>query len=309
MTTTSAPQDWNERTHRFALTVWVEPGDATLGQWLLDLEQAGHPTPVQHILTTVREHPDTLHGDRADLARRVRPRLTDTDAVEAAIRWLDDHAYSWFLTPTDPDWPSQLDDLGPYRPYGLWGTGDPTTLTRRHRTTIEGARASTAYGEHIATELTTVLVERGHAIITGAAYGIEAAATRATLAARGTPIAALAGGIDRPYPTGHTSLLERVAATGAVISEVAPKHTPTKWRFLARGRILAALAQHTVIVEAGWRSGALNTATHAVALNRFLGAVPGPITSAASAGCHRIIRELDAHLITSADDIPAADNT
>ncbi|NYE18109.1 DNA protecting protein DprA [Microbacterium immunditiarum] len=174
---------------------------------------------------------------------------------------------------------------------------------------MEGSRAATSYGEHVATELTTALVERGHAIITGAAYGIEAAATRATLTALGTPIAVLAGGIDRPYPAGHTSLLERVAATGAVISEVPPRHTPTKWRFLARGRILAALAQQIVIVEAGWRSGALNTATHAIALDRFLGAVPGPITSAASAGCHRVIRELDAHLVTSADDIPTVDNT
>ncbi|GAA1691666.1 hypothetical protein GCM10009808_05820 [Microbacterium sediminicola] len=167
---------------------------------------------------------------------------------------------------------------------------------------IVGARAATEYGEHVAGQLASGLGGHGVAVVSGAAYGIDGAAHRGALAAGGMTIALLAGGVDRPYPSGHSDLIERICAGGAVMSEVPPGTAPTKWRFLARNRMIAALGQATVVVEAGWRSGSLNTAHHAATLGRPLGAVPGPVTSAASAGCHRLLRELDAICVTSADD-------
>jgi DNA processing protein len=116
----------------------------------------------------------------------------------------------------------------------------------------------------------------------------------------------MAGGVERPYPMGHAQLLERITITGgALISEVPPGSAPTKWRFLNRNRLIAAHAQAVIVVEAGARSGSMNTAGHAVGLGRPLGAVPGPVTSAASVGCHRILREMDGVCITSAADVRA----
>ena len=143
----------------------------------------------------------------------------------------------------------------------------------------------------------------GVPIVSGAAYGIDGAAHRAALAVGGLTVALLAGGVDRSYPVGHTQLIDRIAAAGAVISEVPCGSAPTKWRFLQRNRLIAALAGAVVVVEAGWRSGSLNTAGHSVALGRPLGAVPGPVTSAASAGCHRLLREFGAACITDGADV------
>lgn len=168
---------------------------------------------------------------------------------------------------------------------------------------IVGARAATPYGEAVATDLAAELASDGVIVVSGAAYGIDGAAHRATLRAGGSTVAFLAGGVDRAYPRGHESLLAGVAASGAVVSETPCGATPTKWRFLARNRLIAALADAVVVVEAGHRSGSLNTAAHAAQLGRALGAVPGPITSAASAGSHRVLRELDGVCVTSAADV------
>jgi DNA processing protein len=166
-----------------------------------------------------------------------------------------------------------------------------------------GARAATGYGEHVTIEASSGLVDRGFAIVSGAAYGIDGAAHRAALASRGTTIAVLAGGLDRFYPSGHEQMLTRIIDRGVVVAEVPPGTTPTKWRFLLRNRLIAALGSATVVVEAGWRSGSLNTAGHAGTLGRPLGAVPGPVTSAASAGCHRLLREFAAVCVTTADEM------
>jgi DNA processing protein len=168
---------------------------------------------------------------------------------------------------------------------------------------LVGARAATGYGEHVAMEASAGLVDRGFAIVSGAAYGIDGMAHRAALASSGTTVAVLAGGLDRFYPSGHEALLTRIVESGLVLSEVPPGTPPTKWRFLQRNRLIAALSCATVVLEAGWRSGSLNTAGHAAALGRPLGAVPGPVTSAASAGCHRLIREYDAVLVTTAAEM------
>ncbi len=140
-------------------------------------------------------------------------------------------------------------------------------------------------------------------MFSGGAYGIDGTAHRAALRAGGRTAAVLAGGVDRPYPSGHAQLFERIVASGALVSEVPCGTAPTKWRFLARNRVISALARATVVVEAGGRSGSLNTAGHAAELGRPLGAVPGPITSTTSAGCHRLLRDYDARCITSVADV------
>jgi DNA processing protein len=182
--------------------------------------------------------------------------------------------------------------------------GDATALTRlRPSVALVGARAASSYGDHVAMELAADLAGGGIPVVSGGAYGIDGAAHRAALAAGGLTIALLAGGAERAYPAGHTRLIDDVAATGAVVSEVPCGTAPTKWRFLQRNRLIAAIADATVVVEAGWRSGSLNTAGHAAALSRQLGAVPGQITSATSAGAHRLLREFGAACITGAQDV------
>jgi DNA processing protein len=146
------------------------------------------------------------------------------------------------------------------------------------------------------------VAERNFTVVSGAAFGIDAAAHEGALAVDGVTVAVLAGGIDRPYPVAHTALLERIARTGAVVSQVPPGWSPTRWRFLSRNRLIATMTQGTVVVEAGLRSGSRNTARHARAAGRHLAAVPGPVTSAVSAGCHEEIRA-EATLVTDAAEI------
>lgn len=209
------------------------------------------------------------------------------------------------ICPGEPGWPAQLDDLGPARPHALWvrGAADLDSLTRRS-VSVAGSRAATAYGRHIAGEMAGDLASAGWTIISGGAYGIDAAAHRGALVADGPTVAVLACGPDIAYPREHASLLGGiVTAGGAVISECPPGSRPDRFRFLARNRLIVALGQGTVIVEASTRSGSLATARHARQLGRPLMAVPGPVTSAVSAGCHDLIRNQDASLVTSAADI------
>jgi DNA processing protein len=155
----------------------------------------------------------------------------------------------------------------------------------------------------MAMELGAGLSDRGVAVVSGAAYGIDGMVHRSVLASGGLTVAFLAGGVDRFYPSGHDALLGRIATVGAVVSELPCGSPPTKWRFLQRNRLIAASSVATVVVEAGRRSGSLNTAAHAASVGRPLGAVPGPVTSPSSAGCHRLIREFDAVCVTSVDEV------
>jgi DNA processing protein len=209
------------------------------------------------------------------------------------------------LHPGLQGWPSGLDDLGPAAPPCLWVRGEAQLDVPLERSVaVVGARASTAYGNHVAGELAAGLGARGVVVVSGGAYGIDAAAHRGALAADGLTVVLLAGGVDRPYPAGNAELLGRIVrGGGAVVSEVPPGSVPSRTRFLQRNRLIAAAARGTVVVEAAWRSGALNTATHANALLRPVGAVPGPVTSMASAGCHRLMRDGGAVCVTDADDV------
>lgn len=295
---------WTERESRLALTVWAEPNNPTLGAWLTRRAQTGSETPARDVVTAITTgDPAGLSAAEIEAVNQIRPRTLLGDGLERAARWLDSHTDAVFLIPGDDAWPTALDALGDRRPAGLWVRGDTAALRHAPVIAIGGARASTGYGDHVAGELATELTERNVAIATGAAYGIDGAATRATLAAGGTPIVVLGGGVDRPYPAGHNDLINRVAiAGGAIVSELAPGAAPTKWRFAARARILGGLSQASVIVEAGWRSGSLLLAAETAQLGRRVGAVPGPITSPSSTGTHRLIRESGATLVTDATD-------
>lgn len=207
------------------------------------------------------------------------------------------------LLPGDPEWPVALDDLE-VPPWCLWvrGPADLAAVPERS-VAVVGARASTAYGNHVASEIGAGTGARGFTVISGAAFGIDAAAHRGALAVEAQTIAVLACGVDRVYPAAHAELIGKVARAGAVLTEVPPGSAPTRPRFLARNRIIAALATGTVVVEAGLRSGSLSTLRAAVALGRPVAAVPGPVTSMVSAGCHRAVREDGAILVTDAAEV------
>ncbi len=207
------------------------------------------------------------------------------------------------VVPDDPDWPHGCDDL-PAPPICLWVRGPARLDVLQSRSVaIVGARASTPYGEHAAADIAAGVGERGYVVVSGAAYGIDAASHRGALSVQATTVAVLAGGVDRAYPSGNAQLLERIAASGAVVSEVAPASAPTRSRFLQRNRLIATMTTGTVVVEAGLRSGSLNTARTAAEHARPVGAVPGPVTSVSSAGCHQACRDGYAVLVTDAAEV------
>ncbi|WP_244304629.1 DNA-processing protein DprA [Leucobacter viscericola] len=232
--------------------------------------------------------------------KRWLPRL-DRVAVLADIS-LAAAAKAHAVLPESAAWPMRLNDLGPHAPVMLWARGEPSLLSQASLAVV-GARACTSYGTYVTADLVSSACAAGITITSGAAYGIDAVAHRAALAAEAPTIAVLAGGVDRPYPSAHGALLEKIASTGVVCSEVVPGTAPTRWRFLQRNRIIAALSQATLITEAGLRSGSLNTAGHSAEIGRPLGVVPGPVTSPASLGCHRLIREYGATLISNGADL------
>lgn len=211
------------------------------------------------------------------------------------------------LLPGDEHWPAALDDLGLDTPAMLWAVGDTSLLARptSDRITITGSRASTTYGEHVTEELAASLACAARVPVTGGGYGIDKAAHIALRPSRASGIAVLASGLDVLYPAGNAEMLREVAATGLLLSEQPPGATPTREGFVQRTRILAALSGATVIPEAGYRSGALTVAYRALSLRRIVGAIPGPVTNAASAGCHRLIQDGETRLITSAADLTA----
>jgi DNA processing protein len=169
---------------------------------------------------------------------------------------------------------------------------------------IVGSRAATAYGCYVAAEFGASVAARGWSVVSGAAFGVDASAHRGALSVTdGVTIAVLACGVDVPYPAAHEELLDAIAAHGVIVSEWPPGRQVSRLRFLVRNRVIAALATGTLVVEAAERSGAVNTARNARDLNRRLMAVPGPITSEMSVGCHRVIRDWQATLVTTADEV------
>ncbi|MCI1673525.1 MAG: DNA-protecting protein DprA [Bifidobacterium tibiigranuli] len=287
-----ADQVRDERAARIILSMIVEPADPATGGILrehgdietLRLVQSDGPVP----------------GMDAMRARVWRERLTPKLTPDVLAR-ADGYRQGGMATliPGDQHWPTVLADLGDRAPYALWVEGAASLLTGplSDRVTITGSRAATGYGEHVAGELAADLSNAERVIIGGGAYGIEAAAHRGALAAGGHTVAVLAGGIDRRYPAGNAEMLDRIGDVGLLVSERPPQSAPTRQMFLARHRLMAALSGASVVVEASPRSGALHTASEALALGRRVGAVPGPVTSAASHGTNDLLRHATASLV------------
>jgi DNA processing protein len=278
----------DERSARAAWSRLTEPGDRKAHQFAHDLG-------VLAALQTVLDREDPR------VEARWRVRLPDVDVRRDLDRF--GRLGGRLVIPGDQQWPSGLDDLDDRAPFCLWVRG-PSELgpVIEGSVAVVGARAASGYGEQVAAELGFGLAERGLAVVSGAAYGIDAFAHRGALAAGGATVAVLACGVDRPYPRGNHQLIERIAAQTCVVSEIPPGCSPTRWRFVQRNRLIAAMTRATVVVEAALRSGTSITAREAGELGRHVAAVPGPVTSPMSAGCHELLR-LGAVCVTGTDEV------
>ena len=278
---------------------------------------------VEHEMTAVLNGAGTERwSGLAEAMGRWRPRLADV-APERDLATAQ-RLGGGLLIPEDKLWPRAFADLELGAPIALWHRGSGKGIPLQTRCiAVVGSRDSTSYGANVTAEIASSLVQRDFCVVSGGAYGIDAQAHRGALSAAmeapslaaghsklmcnpgGQPptLAVMAGGIDRFYPSGNEDLLRSIAERGLVVAEVPPGTNPTRYRFLQRNRLIAALCSVTVVVEARWRSGALNTAHHAEALSRVVGAVPGSVYSANSAGCHRLLKEGAAVCVTDAADI------
>ena len=282
----------DERTQRALLSAVAEPGDLKIAQLIYEhgvlgvIERIALPDPMPE-----------LHA-------RLCARLVNADPHNdlERVRLLGGR----LIIPGDLEWPSQLNDLGSAAPWALWVRGAvDLRLTMLRSVAIVGARACTSYGARIASELSSDLALAGWTIVSGGAFGIDAAAHRGALAVDGLTAAVLACGVDVAYPPRNESMFELIAAGGLLISEVAPGAVPHRARFLVRNRVIAAITRGTVVIEAAIRSGSLATARAALELDRPVLGTPGPITSPLSSGVHQILRN-GALLVTSAAEVVEA---
>lgn len=277
-----------DRTARIALACAVEPGSSGIAEEVAEsgvhavlARHAGRRAPVGD--TAARIGLQDVPGMVADMRRR-------------GVR---------ILLPGDLEFPTQLLDL-PEPPLALWVRGPLDLRAAALRSVaVVGARACTAYGERATQALVGGLAAEGWAIVSGGAFGIDAAAHRSALDVGGSTVAVLACGIDRAYPRAHDALLARIGDSGALVSELPPGSLPLKHRFLARNRIIAAMTRGTVVVEAARRSGAIATANRALELGRAVMAVPGPITSMASSGTNRLLHEQSARAVADSGEVTA----
>jgi DNA processing protein len=295
------------RLARIALACLLEPGRPDL----YDLCRRYGPVEALDMLVA---------GDAPErMAKAAAVRLAAGDPHRIAARALarTERLGARVLIPEDSEWPGQLDDLcvisqaggdrirrDTYPPVCLWTRGDCELIERLgHSVAVVGARAATSYGTHLAGELGYGLASRDWTVVSGGAFGVDVAAHRGALAAGGLTVCVLACGIDRPYPAAHASLFEQIADEGLLLSEWPPGADPHRNRFLIRNRVIAALARGTVMVEASARSGARQTLGRAMELGRFAMAMPGPVTSAMSVGCHEVLRGLGVRLVTGYQEV------
>ncbi|GAA4725450.1 DNA-processing protein DprA [Nocardioides endophyticus] len=278
-----------DRLARVALARITEPGHVRL----LDLVS---DSGAEVVHARLLDHPEI--GRRLSA---VEPERELAAAAKIGLR---------FVVPGDDEWPPVLDDLRTAEPVqerggvpiGLWVRGPVRLDEVGGSLAVVGARTATTYGTDLAADLAATVGEAGRAIVSGAAFGIDFAAHRGAVAVEAPTVAVLACGADRVYPQAHHQMIDHIAAEGAVVSETVPGGAPMRIRFLSRNRIIAALSAGTVVIEAALRSGALNTANWAGRLNRTLMGVPGPVTSASSAGVHQLIRTGAATLVTSGEE-------
>ncbi len=300
-------------TEDFASAAWttiVEPGDELAGLVRLtlgaksSLDELINRASAARLAARVAETPHrdlalarfgNLESALNDALERWLPRLSKT-SVENALK-VAAVSGAKFVSTESETWPSSLSDLGLGMPAGLWVRGDLARLGTA--ASIVGSRTSTPYGSWVCAEFVEQLAERSMGTVSGGAFGIDSAVHRSAVALSAPTFAVMAGGVDKFYPSSNADLLRQVVEIGAVISELPPGARPTRWRFLQRNRVIAALGKATLVVEAGHRSGAINTANHALSIDRPLGCVPGPINHSTSDGCHRLIRDGLAQLVAS----------
>lgn len=277
----------DDRWARLAWAHLAEPGNENVHRWIGTFGAAGAL--------------DRLVAGRLPTGGGFEVRLERLD-LDQAIHNLDVSG-TRIVVPGDDEWPGGLDDLL-VPPYALFVRGRlDVSEVLPGSVAVVGSRAATSYGTSVASSLGSGLAARQVTVVSGAAFGVDAAAHRGALATDGITVAVLACGLDRPYPRAHANLLESIADVGLVLSEIPLGGAPFRSRFLARNRIIAAVSVGTVVVEASLRSGALNTARWAREHHRYVAAVPGPVTAMTSAGCHLEIRERGACLVTDADDV------
>lgn len=292
-TPTAVPED--ERMARMGLSCVAEAGDPELAA---EVGRLGAPEVWRQLRRARYGAAPAERAARLDLA---------------PLRRQVDRGRFRFVVPGDPEWPDSLGDLAfcgtvqrrGGEPFGLWlsGPGRLDAWTARSSAVV-GSRASTAYGDTVAGDLSLDLASAGVTVVSGGAFGIDAAAHRGAMAAAGGhTIAVLACGVDVAYPPGNAALFTAMARDHLIVSELPPGAHPTRVRFLSRNRLIAALTGGTVVVEAALRSGARNTASWASACGRVLMAVPGPVHSALSVAPHRLIRDQQAALVTTAADV------
>ncbi len=287
-----------DRLARVALSGRGEPGDHRMVSLVAEL---GAPAVHDHLAA----ERDPGNGLLADVTARLAASNPQRDLDRAGRDGIR------FVVPGDDEWPHRVDDLmtaelvhgrgGP--PLGLWVKGPLRLDELETSVAIVGSRSATSHGTSTASEIAARVARAGFTVISGAAFGVDYAAHRGALAAGGRTIAVLACGLDRAYPEAHRPLIEHLAETTAVVSELPPGRSPTPARFLSRNRLIAALAAGAVIVEAATRSGALNTAGWAARLNRPLMGVPGPVNAAQSQGVHQLLRSGAATLVTNGDEV------
>jgi DNA processing protein len=290
------------RQDRLALSLVVEPGDPRLRDLLLVHE------PGQILAAVRRRHSSAgpqIPEAWAERGRALDRRIESAKgrAKAAGLRW---------VCPGDRAWPASLHDLDHLEPLhgavgaplGLWlrGVGSLAELCERS-VAVVGARDCTTYGAECASELAADCADAGYTVISGGAYGIDGCAHRGALLMSAPTVCVLACGADTDYPRSHSALIARIADSGLVVSEQAPGETPMKGRFLSRNRLIAALSQGTVVIEAARRSGSLNTLNWADQLGRTTMALPGPVTSQQSAGVHAAVRGGQAVLVTGGKDV------
>ena len=274
-----------ERIARAALSRIVEPGDERVG---VLLDRHGPQEALARLLSGA-----------AGEGHRARALGADPVADLAHAQALGTR----LVCPGEPEWPTQLDDLGPARPIGLWVRGPASLrLLALRSVAVVGARSCTEYGARVAVDLAAELADAAWVVVSGGAYGIDAAAHRGALSATGATIGVLACGVDQRYPRGHATLLDRIAEQGLLVSELPLGAHPNRPRFLLRNRVIAALTRGTVVVEAARRSGALSTARRARDLNRLVMGVPGSVLSELSTGVHALLRS-GGNLVTDAAEV------
>lgn len=287
-----------------ALLIWnalTEPGDRVAGQ----LRQLlGNQIALDKLLGQNTSEVADLSENELELAfQRWLPRYRDDLSFEVIAN--AERGDMKLLMSTDPQWPKALNDLAHHSPTGLWYRGNVKHFEKLSRSVaIVGSRTATTYGQKVTADLVSAISTHESAVVSGGALGIDAIAHRVALAENVLTVGVMAGSLDNLYPAGNWQLFEEIAHRGLLVSEMVPGSKPTKWRFLQRNRLIAAMSQAVVVTEAGWRSGSINTVNHANDLGRRVFAVPGSIHSPSSAGCNRLIRDQLAEILLDAADLP-----